>query len=353
MRLGLNLRYLGNLGAGPDPKASALYVQEAEQLGFSVAWTAEVFSSDAVSLLGWLAAHTSRIDLGTAVMQIPARTPTMTAMTAATLDIISGGRFRLGLGVSGPQVSEGWHGARFDRPLARTREYVDVVRLALRREDVAYDGEYHRLPLPDGPGKALRLGTRPLRKDVPVYLAAVGPRNTTLAGEIADGWLSVFFQPESGGLHLANLRAGREKRGKDLTGFDVVATVPVVVGDDLAECADRVRMYTTHYLGGMGSRGQNFYNSFAVRLGYADAARRVQELYLAGKPREAAAAVPQEFLERTALLGPVDRIADGLRAYAEAGVTTLSAMIFPENTTDGVRSLRAITEAFEKSGAGG
>ncbi|MFF4500671.1 LLM class F420-dependent oxidoreductase [Streptomyces sp. NPDC001401] len=350
MRLGLNLRYLGALGAGADPRTSAFQVREAERLGFSVVWTAEVFSSDAVSLLGWLAAQTTRIGLGTAVMQIPARTPTMTAMTAATLDILSEGRFRLGLGVSGPQVSEGWHGARFDRPLARTREYVDVVRLALRREDVAYDGEHHRLPLPDGPGKALRLGTRPLRKDVPVYLAAVGPRNTALAGEIADGWLSVFFQPEHGARHLADLRAGREKRGLGLTGFDVVAAVPVVVGDDLAECADRVRMYTTHYLGGMGSRKQNFYNSLAVQLGYGDAARRVQELYLAGKPREAAAAVPQEFLQRTCLLGPVERIADGLRAYAEAGVTTLSAMVFPEHGGDGLSELRALTEAFEKSG---
>ncbi|GAA3785019.1 LLM class F420-dependent oxidoreductase [Streptomyces coacervatus] len=350
MRLGLNLRYLGALGAGADPQTSAVQVREAERLGFSVVWTAEVFSSDAVSLLGWLAAQTSRIGLGTAVMQIPARTPTMTAMTAATLDLLSGGRFRLGLGVSGPQVSEGWHGARFDRPLARTREYVDVVRLALRRQDVVYDGEHHRLPLPDGPGKPLRLGTRPLRKDVPLYLAAVGPRNTALAGEIADGWLSVFFQPEHGATHLEQLRAGRRKRGRDLTGFDVVAAVPVVVGEDLAECADRVRMYTTHYLGGMGSRTQNFYNSLAVQMGYGAAAHRVQELYLAGKPREAAAAVPQEFLERTCLLGPVDRIADGLRAYAEAGVTTLSAMVFPEHGADGLGELRALTEAFEKSG---
>lgn len=352
MELALNLRYLGNLGQGPGPVSAAGYVKEAERLGYSAAWTAEVYSSDAVSLLGYLAAQTSRIGLGTAVMQIPARTPTMTAMTAATLDIISEGRFRLGLGVSGPQVAEGWHGARFDRPLARTREYIDVVRMALRREDVAYEGEHYRFPLPEGPGKALRLGTRPRRKDVPVYLAAVGPRNMELAGETADGWLSVFLQPDAAPEHLARLRAGRAKVGRDLTGFDIVSAVPVVIGDDPAECADRVRMYTTHYLGGMGTRHQNFYNRLAARMGYPDAARQVQELYLAGRPREAAAAVPQEFLERTSLLGPVERIADGLRAYADAGVTTLSAMIFPKDFEDGARTLRALAVALEKSGAG-
>ncbi|WP_328726397.1 LLM class F420-dependent oxidoreductase [Streptomyces sp. NBC_00259] len=352
MRLGLNLRYLGNLGAGADPRTSARYVQEAERLDYAVAWTAEAFSSDAVSLLGYLAAQTSRIELGTAAMQIPARSPAMTAMTATTLDILSEGRFRLGLGVSGPQVAEGWHGARFDRPLARTREYVDIVRMALRREDVVYDGTHYRLPLPDGPGKPLRLGTRPRRKDVPVYLAAVGPRNVELAGEIADGWLSVFFQPATVAEHLPLLRAGRARTGRDLTGFDVVSSMPAVVGDDVADCADRVRMYTAHYLGGMGSRKENFYNRLAARMGYADAARRVQELYLEGRPREAAAAIPRQFLERTCLLGPVERIADTLREHAEAGVTTLSVMIFPVDAEDGLRTLRALADALGKAGVG-
>lgn len=352
MRLGVNLRYLGNLGAGADPRTSARYVQEAERLDYAVAWTAEAFSSDAVSLLGYLAAQTSRIELGTAAMQIPARSPAMTAMTATTLDILSEGRFRLGLGVSGPQVAEGWHGARFDRPLARTREYLDIVRMALRREDVVYDGAHYRLPLPDGPGKPLRLGTRPRRKDVPVYLAAVGPRNVELAGEIADGWLSVFFQPETVAEHLPLLRAGRSKSGHDLTGFDVVSSMPAVVGDDVADCADRVRMYTAHYLGGMGSRKENFYNRLAARMGYPDAARRVQELYLEGRPREAAAAIPQQFLERTCLLGPVERIADTLREHSEAGVTTLSAMIFPLDAEDGLRTLRALSDALNKAGVG-
>ncbi|MFJ2738073.1 LLM class F420-dependent oxidoreductase [Streptomyces sp. NPDC087440] len=352
MRLGLNLRYLGPLGAGADPRTSARYVQEAERLGYAVAWTAEAFSSDAVSLLGYLAAHTSRIGLGTAAMQIPARSPAMTAMTATTLDILSEGRFRLGLGVSGPQVAEGWHGTRFDRPLARTREYLDIVRMALRREDVVYDGAHYRLPLPDGPGKPLRLGTRPRRKDVPVYLAAVGPRNVELAGEVADGWLSVFFQPETVAEHLPLLRAGRARTGRDLHGFDVVSSMPAVIGDDVADCADRVRMYTAHYLGGMGSRKENFYNRLAARMGYPDAARRVQELYLEGRPREAAEAIPQRFLERTCLLGPVDRVAGLLREHAGSGVTTLSAMIFPTDAEDGLRTLRSLADALDKAGVG-
>jgi F420-dependent oxidoreductase-like protein len=352
MRLGLNLRYLGSLGAGARPRESAQYVCEAERLGFSVVWTAETFSSDAVSLLGWLAAQTARIDLGTAVMQIPARSPVMTAMTAATLDLLSEGRFRLGLGVSGPQVAEGWHGVRFEKPLARTREYVDVVRMALQRKTVAYDGEHYRLPLPDGPGKAIQLGMRPRRKQVPVYLAAVGPASTRLAGEIADGWLCVFFQPEFGQESLAELRAGRARNGADLRGFDVVAAVPVAAGGDLADCADRVRAFTAHYMGGMGSRQHNFYNRLMARTGFPDEAGQVQRLYLDGQLRAATEAMPPEFLDRTALLGSTDRIADRLRAYAEAGVTTLSAMIFPDHVEQGIATLRILAEAMDKAGVG-
>lgn len=352
MRLGLNLRYLGPLGAGAAPRDSARYVREAERLGFSVAWTSEAFSSDAVSLLGWLAAQTSRIELGTAVMQIPARSPAMTAMTAATLDLLSEGRFRLGLGVSGPQVAEGWHGARFDKPLARTREYVDIVRMALRREVVDHGGEHYPLPLPDGPGKAIQLGMRPRRRAVPLYLAAVGPSSTRLAGEIADGWLSIFFQPESGHEFMAELRAGAARRGGDLRGFDVVAAVPVAFGDDLAHCADRVRTFTTHYVGGMGSRQQNFYTRLMARSGFPDQAEQVQKLYLDGKLRAATEAMPQEYLDRTALLGSADRVADRLQAYAQAGVTTLSAMIFPDDAEQGIATLRTLAEAMDRAGVG-
>src|SRR6185369_8671049 len=273
--------------------------EEADRLGYAVVWAAEAWGSDVVSVLGFLAARTSRIDIGSAIMQIPARTPAMTAMTAATLDTLSGGRFRLGLGVSGPQVSEGWHGVRFDKPLARTREYVSIVRSALARETVAIDGEFYTLPLPDGPGKALKLGFHPPRPHIPIYLAAVGPKNLELAGEIADGWLAIFFAPDAAGEYLQHVERGRAKRGLGLTGFDVAPTVPVVIGDNVAWCADVIRPYASLYVGGMGSREQNFYNQLAVRMGYADEAAKVQDLYLSGKKAEAAEAIPQEFIERT------------------------------------------------------
>jgi F420-dependent oxidoreductase-like protein len=303
-------------------------------------------------MLAWFAGQTSHIDLGSAVMQIPARTPAMTAMTAATIDSLSGGRVRLGLGVSGPQVSEGWHGVRFGKPLTRTREYVDIVRAAMARKTVSYAGEFYTLPLPDGPGKALKLGFHPVRDEVPIYLAAVGPRNLELAGEIADGWLAVFFSPEHATDHLGHIAAGRAKTGKTIDGFEVVPTVPVVVGDDITMCAEPVRWYAALYLGGMGSREQNFYNRLAIRMGFADAAREVQDLYLGKRQRDAAAAVPAEFIDRTSLLGPIERIADGLRAYADAGVTTLSVSPFVGGPDDGIATLRTVAEALDRAGVG-
>ena len=231
MRLGLSLGYQTAWSTPADHLALA---QEADRLGYSVVWAAEAYGSDSPSMLAWIAGQTERIDVGAAVMQIPARTPAMTAMTAATIDTLSGGRFRLGLGVSGPQVSEGWHGVRFAKPLARTREYVDIVKLALARKTVAYDGEHYTLPLPDGPGKALRLGFHPPREHIPIYLAAVGPKNLELAGEIADGWLAVFFAPEFADEQLATVaRRPGQGRARTLAGFDVVPRVPVVVGDDV------------------------------------------------------------------------------------------------------------------------
>src|SRR5690606_21077706 len=221
--------------------------READRLGYHVVWAAEAYGSDAPSMLAWIAGQTTRIDVGSAVMQIPARTPAATAMTAATIDALSGGRFRLGLGVSGPQVSEGWHGVRFDAPLARTREYVEIVRMALARQRVQYQGRHYQLPLPDGPGKALKLGFHPPRADIPIYLAALGPRNLRLAGEIADGWLALFLDPDHAGQLLAEVVAGRRAAGRDMTGFDVVATVPVVVGDDPVACAELVRWYAALY----------------------------------------------------------------------------------------------------------
>ena len=348
MRLGVNLGYWG---AGNDADNLAL-AQEAERLGYAVAWAAEAYGSDAATVLTWIAAHTERMDVGSAIFQIPGRTPALTAMTAATLDTLSGGRFRLGLGVSGPQVSEGWHGVKFDKPLARTREYVAIVRMALRREKVEYQGQHWTLPLPDGPGKALRLTVHPVREHIPIYLASVGPKNLELTGEIADGWLAIFFSPEHAEDSISHLRAGRAKVGKDMTGFDVVPTVPVVVGDDVNACAEPVRHYAALYVGGMGSREQNFYNRLAVRMGYEDAAKQVQDLYLAKQHRDAAAAVPFEFIDRTSLIGPPDRIRDRLQAYADAGVTTLSVATYAPSLEERVATLRTVAEAVDAAGLG-
>jgi F420-dependent oxidoreductase-like protein len=349
VRLGLNLGYLA---AWSTPADHLTLAQEADRLGFSVVWAAEAYGSDSPTMLSWIAGQTERIDVGTAVMQIPARTPAMTAMTAATIDAFTGGRFRLGLGVSGPQVSEGWHGVRFAKPLARTREYVDIVRLALAREKVAYDGQHYQLPLPDGAGKALRLTVHPVRDHIPIYLAAVGPRNLELTGEIADGWLAIFYAPEFAEELLASIAAGRAKSGKTMAGFDVVPSVPLVVGDDLDDCAALIRYYAALYIGGMGSREQNFYNQLATRMGYGEAATLVQDLYLGKQQAEAAAAVPMEFIDRTSLIGPVDRIAARMRDYAAAGVTTLSVSLFVAGAEDGVRTLRAAAQALELSGVG-
>ena len=347
MRLAITCGYAG-MGLGADTLSLVL---EAERLGYAQAWVAEAYGSDAPTVLAWLAAQTSSIGLGAGIMQIPARTPAMTAMTAATLDTLSGGRFHLGLGVSGPQVSEGWHGVRFAEPLGRTREYVDIVRMALRREQLRYAGRHHTLPLPDGPGKALRLTIRPPRPDLPVYLAAVGPRNIRLAGEVADGWLAIFFSPEHSSDQLAAVREGRVAASAGtsqdpMVGFDVVATVPVVVTDDLEAGRAAVADYTALYIGGMGSREQNFYNGLARRMGFDEAADRIQDLYLDGRPRDAADAVPFDLADATALIGPVERIAERIGRYADAGVTTLSVAPFARTVDDRAAVLRAVADAL-------
>jgi len=346
MRLGINLGYWG-MGNDADNLHLA---RTADEEGYSVVWAAEAYGSDAATVLAWVAAQTSTIDIGSAVFQIPGRTPANTAMTAATLDTLSGGRFRLGLGVSGPQVSEGWHGVRFDKPLARTREYVEIVRKALSRERLQYSGEFFTLPLPDGPGKALTLTVHPVRDRIPLYLAAVGPRNLELAGEIADGWLAVFFSPEHSSELLAQVRAGRERAGLDLAGFDVVPTVPVVVGDRVDDCVDPVRAYSALYIGGMGSKDKNFYNALAARMGYAEEAARVQDLYLARDYVGAAAAIPREFIERTALVGPPDVISARLRDYAEAGVTTLTIAVYAGSLEERIETVRLLPQLMADAG---
>jgi F420-dependent oxidoreductase-like protein len=345
MRLGLAGGYAG-MGMGEDLLE---LVQEADRLGYASVWVAEAYGSDSPTVLAWLAAQTESIGLGAGVMQIPARTPAMTAMTAATLDTLSNGRFLLGLGVSGPQVSEGWHGVRFDDPLGRTREYVEIVRSALRRENVAHDGDHFTLPLPDGPGKSLRLTIHPPRPDLPIYLAAVGPRNLRLTGEVADGWLAIFLSPEHSADQLASVREARAKAGRGtpedpMAGFDTVATVPVVVTDDLEAARAAVAPYTALYIGGMGSREQNFYNRLARRMGFDEAADTIQDLYLAGRPRDAAAAVPMELADATALLGPPERIAERVGRYADAGVTTLSVAPYARTTEERLATLRLMAE---------
>ncbi len=345
MKLGLNLGY----ALGSDIAGYVGLAKAAESLGYDVLWAAEAYGSDSPTVLGYLAASTARIGVGAAVMQIPARTPAMTAMTAASLDLLSGGRFRLGLGVSGPQVSEGWHGVRFARPLARTREYVDVVSMALQRRTVSYAGEFHTLPLPDGPGKALTLAVHPAREHIPIYLAAVGPRNLELAGEIADGWLAILFSPEHADELLASVRAGRQ-RGARTGAFDVAATVPVSLGDDLQACADRVRGYLALYVGGMGSREQNFYNAQARRMGFEEAAQEVQDLFLARDHRAAMAAVPFGLIDATSLLGSRARVVDRLTAFAAAGVTTLNVSLFDADNAQRFQTLRSVADALEAAG---
>jgi F420-dependent oxidoreductase-like protein len=325
MRLGLNMGY-----TGAELRLDVQLVQDADRLGYHSVWTAEAYGSDAVTPLAWLGAVTFRIHLGTAIMQVAARSPAMTAMTAMTLDALSGRRFLLGLGVSGPQVVEGWHGQPFGKPLGKMREYIGVVRTILAREKpLEHSGNHYQVPYA-GPG-ATGLG-KPLksilhgRGDLPIYVAAIGPRNVALAAEIADGWLPVFFSPARIGLYRAALEEGFARRAPGLappTAFDIAPTVVVICGPDVRACRAQVKPRLALYVGGMGARGRNFYNDLACRYGYEADARRIQDLYLAGKREDAIAAVPDALVDEIALCGPRERIRDRLAAYREAGVTTL------------------------------
>ncbi len=328
MRLGLNLGYWGS-----GPSDGIALVREAERLGFDSVWTAEAYGSDAVTPLTWVGALTTKIKLGTAILQMPARTPAMTAMTAATLDLLSGGRVLLGLGLSGPQVVEGWHGQPYGKPLTRTREYVEIVRRILARETpLDFHGEEYQIPIADGTGlgKPLKLIIHPLRAHIPIYLAAIGPKNIELAGEIADGWLPVFLSPSRESAYLGPLDAGLAKRQSSEV-FDIAPTVTVVLGDDVRACRDFVKPMLALYIGGMGARGKNFYNDLACRYGYEADAARIQDLYLAGQKREAAAAVPDALVDEVALCGPKERIAELLEPWKRSHVTTLiCATVQPE-----------------------
>ncbi len=314
MKLGLQLGYWA-----PDPWDPIDLVLEAERLGFDSIWTAEAYGSDVFSPLCWLGARTTRIKLGTAVMQISARTPACTAMTAATIDHLSGGRLLLGMGVSGPQVVEGWYGQPFPKPLARTREYVSIVRQALaRKAPVENPGEHYPLPLPGGTGlgKPLKMIIHPLREHVPIYLGAEGPKNVKMATEIADGWLPLFYSPYRPEVFAESLRGA----GPD---FDIAATVTVVLGDDVAHALMPVKFALGFYLGGMGAKSENFHLNLMERMGFGEPARKVQELFLSGQRAEAVAAVPDELADEIALVGPPDRIRDRLAAWKESPVTSL------------------------------
>jgi F420-dependent oxidoreductase-like protein len=319
MRLGINLGYFG---AAP-PGQTVPLVQHAESLGYHSVWTAEAYGSDSIVPLTWVAAHTSTIGLGTAIMQMPARTPANTAMTAATLDLLSGGRVLLGLGLSGPQVVEGWHGQPYGKPLTKTREYVEIVREILRREKpLEHHGPHYDIPYsgPDatGLGKPLKLILHPKRADVPIYLAAIGPKNVALAAELADGWLPIFFAPDR-----FEETYGESFGDTDLDRFDVAPTVSVIVGDDVDACRSMVKPALALYIGGMGARGRNFYNDLACRYGYEGPAKQIQDLYLDGKKGEATAAVPDELVDEVALCGPKERIAELLEPWRKAPVTTM------------------------------
>jgi F420-dependent oxidoreductase-like protein len=331
MRLGWNIGYW----AGRPPVDVPATLHEVEELGFESVWTAEAYGSDALTPLAWWGSGTTRMRLGTAITQMSARTPTATAMAAMTLDHLTGGRFVLGLGASGPQVVEGWYGQPFPKPLARTREYISIVRSVVAREaPLTFEGEHYQLPHRGGTGlgKPLRSSIHPLRTDIPILLAAEGPKNVALAAEIADGWLPFLFSPHHEHLYTDMLEAGFSRpgarRGPD--DFEVVATVPVSVCDDVEIAARPVREMLALYVGGMGAKKVNFHFEVVARMGFRTAAEQIQELYLAGKKEQAVAAVPMELVEQLALVGPVAKLRKDLAAWEASMVTTMLVQGPPE-----------------------
>jgi F420-dependent oxidoreductase-like protein len=341
MKLGVHIGYWG---LGLSSQEQLEIVQEAEHLGYDSVWAAEAYGSDAASVLAWLAGQTSTIRLGSGIFQMPGRSAAMTAMTAATIDQLSGGRMIVGIGSSGPQVAEGWHGQRFAQQLQRTREYVAVVRKALARERLEFHGDTLELPLPDGPGKALKLTIAPVQERIPVYLAAIGPKNTALAGEIADGWIPTLFSPE----HVSELRPllqeGADRVGRSLDGFDIAPTVNVFITDDLQSARDAMRPFIALYVGGMGSRKQNFYNNLVCRYGFEEQAKVIQDFYLEGKREEAMAAIPDALIDTVSLCGPKDVVRERLAVYRDAGVGTLGLTPIAFTKDDRLEQLRLVAE---------
>ena len=330
MRLGF---YMGYAQPGTNPLELLELAREAESLGYDSAWAAEAWGVDAITPLAWLGATTTTLKLGTAIMQLPGRSPANAAMTAATLDMLSNGRFLMGLGTSGPQVVEGWHGQAWGKPLGKTREYVEIVRAILRRERLEHHGEHYDIPVQGGTGlgKPLKLMARPLRAEIPIYLATVGPKAVAQALEIADGWLPIFWSPEQARTVFPVDRA------RD--GFDIAPSAPAIVTDDVESGRAMLKEYYSFYVGGMGARGKNFYNDLFTRYGYEAEAREIQDLFLDGKQREAATKVPDRFVDEVALVGSVERIRDRLAAWRESGATTLLV------STRDAATLRGVAEA--------
>jgi F420-dependent oxidoreductase-like protein len=331
VRLGF---YMGYAPPGTSPLEPIGLAQEAERLGYDSAWAAEAWGTDCVSVLAWLGATTEGIKLGSAIMQIPGRTPANAAMTAATLDLLSGGRFLLGLGTSGPQVVEGWHGEPWGKPLLKTREYVEIVRAALRRELLEHHGTHYDIPLQNGTGlgKPLKLMARPLRAEIPIYLAAIAPKAVEQACTIGDGWLPIFWSPEKA---REVFSSAIEKARPD---FDIAPTAPVILIDDVEAGREFLKPYYALYVGGMGARGTNFYNDLFARYGYEAEAKEIQDLYLDGRKRDAAAAVPDAFVDEVALVGPKERLAERIDAWRESGATSLLV------STQQPEALRALAE---------
>ncbi|SET80947.1 LLM class F420-dependent oxidoreductase [Geodermatophilus poikilotrophus] len=347
MRIGIQASYSGGF------HQTAAEIRELESAGLDLATVAEVYTFDAVSQLGYLAAVTDRVELMSGIFPIYSRTPALTAMTAAGLDFVSDGRFTLGLGASGPQVIEGWHGVPYDAPLQRTREVVEICRQVWRRERLVHEGPKYTVPLPaeqgTGLGKPLKLINTPVRDRIPVMLAALGPKNVELAAEIAEAWEPIFFMPErAGSVWGDSLAAGKAARDPALGDLQIVVGVPVAIGDDVEPMLDLVRPQLALYIGGMGARGRNFYNDLAWRYGYEDEARTIQDLYLDGRKDEAAAVVPEELVRAVSLVGPESHVAERVAAFREAGVTTLLLQPLDDSPESRLRTVETMRKVVDR-----
>ncbi|MGW5340334.1 LLM class F420-dependent oxidoreductase [Rhodococcus pyridinivorans] len=343
MRIGMGLNYSGGFAE------TAAEVADLEKAGLDIVFVPEAYSFDAVSQLGYLAAKTSRVELASGILQLFTRTPTLTAMTAAGLDFVSDGRFVLGVGASGPQVIEGFHGVPYNAPLGRTREIVDICRQVWRREKVDHQGKYYQIPLPEdlgtGLGKPLKIINKPVRERIPIIIASLGPKNVEMTAEIAEGWQPLFYYPEKAAdVWGESIAKGKAKRDPALGDLQIYAQTPLAIGDDVDHMLDWVRPMVALYVGGMGAKGKNFYNDLAIRYGYAKEAETIQELYLAGKKEEAAAAVPVELLRSISLIGSEGFVRERVAAFAEAGVTTLNVTPFAADTAGRVRLIEQLRQ---------